>query len=79
MVERFREKLSNEKLADRLARIIKDAESEMDRAAALAMKRADAPAARLANARTGELTPERAPKPAPKPAPKRAAPRPAPP
>jgi ATP-dependent helicase Lhr and Lhr-like helicase len=26
MVERFREKLSNEKLADRLARILKDAQ-----------------------------------------------------
>ena len=83
MVERFREKLSNEKLADRLARIIKDAESEMDRAAALAMQRADAPAAPLANTPAGKLTPERAsnpaPKRAPKPAPKRAAPRPAPP
>jgi ATP-dependent Lhr-like helicase len=31
MVERFREKLSTEKLADRLARIIKDAEKVADR------------------------------------------------
>jgi ATP-dependent Lhr-like helicase len=31
MVERFREKLSNEKLADRLARIIRDAEKVADR------------------------------------------------
>jgi len=31
MVERFRETLSNEKLADRLARIIRDATAEADR------------------------------------------------
>lgn len=34
MVERFREKLSNEKLADRLARIVRDAEACADRAPA---------------------------------------------
>lgn len=34
MVERFREKLSNEKLADRLARIVRDAERCADRASA---------------------------------------------
>ena len=31
MVERFREKLSNEKLADRLERIVRDAEKIADR------------------------------------------------
>ena len=34
MVERFREQLTTEKLADRLARILKDAEMALDQAAA---------------------------------------------
>jgi ATP-dependent helicase Lhr and Lhr-like helicase len=40
MVERLREKLSTEKLADRLARIVKDAEKAADRVAAKAMAKA---------------------------------------
>ena len=35
MVERFREKLSTEKLADRLARILKEADAEIDAPAAV--------------------------------------------
>jgi ATP-dependent helicase Lhr and Lhr-like helicase len=37
---RLREKLSTEKLADRLARIVKDAEKAADRVAAKAMAKA---------------------------------------
>ncbi len=40
MVERLREKLSTEKLADRLARIVKDAETAADKIAAKAMAKA---------------------------------------
>ena len=46
MVERFREQLSTEKLADRLARILKDADAVIDAPEAPAERRAAARAAR---------------------------------